>query len=808
MTQLLFDLRFAVRLLLKQRGFTVVALTLMGLGIGANSALFSVVHAALLRPLPFAQSERLVWLTETVKHDGNLETRPLSYPDFRDWKANVKGLSAMGTFAGATLTLGADGNPEHIPAEFVSEGYFEALGVSAALGRTFLPEENEVPDAHAVAVISHGLWQRRLGGTRDVVGRTLLLNERSFTIVGVMPEGVGGWDTRAQAWVPMMMISMDRGAATLERRGERWLSAVGRLAPGASLKGVQGELDTISARLAQVHPTTNAERGARAQLAQEAMFGELRPALLMLWGAVGFVLLSVCANIANLLLARAVARQHEMAVRVALGASRGRLVRQLVVESLLLAILGGVLGLLFSIWLMDLLRLLIPEGFTTRLRFGLEAPVVLFNLGCALCAGLLVAVLPAIKLSHPSFLDALRDRSAQSGPGRGRLRNLLVATNVAVAVVLLVGAGLMVRSFQSLSRVDAGFNHEDVLTLTLHLPRERYQASALVDFQERLQERLSAIPFFTAVSFSSDVPLGPRLSAGMVGVTPEAVGSAEERIRMYRHSVAPSFFSTLKVPLLKGRVFTSADKEGMPRVAVISRSLEKRMWPRKGALGQQLNVGNGTMVEVVGVAGDVRFRDLTETRDQEPDLYFPLAQSPQARLTVLMRTSAERAAALRAVGSVVHELDPKLALDNVASIEEYVARELSPTRLSMLLLGAFAGIALVLVSLGLYGLIAYMVSQRHKEIAIRMALGARMQDVLALILKQGLMPVAMGLAVGLPAALGLSRLISSQLFGLSPFDPLTYISIATLLLTLSGVSCYLPARRATKVEPAAALQAD
>lgn len=808
MSHLLSDLRFAMRLLLKQPGFTAVVLMLLGLGVGANSAIFSVVHATLLSPLPFPQSERLVWLSETVHRNGGVETRPLSYPNFQDWKAQSKLFSAMGAFSRTTLTLGGDGEPVRIPGEFVSDGYFEVLGAHAALGRGFLPEENEIPGAHAVAVISHALWQQRFAGARDVVGRSLLLNDHPFSIVGVMPKGFAGWEAQAQVWIPMMMLSVEKNATLLGQRGDRWVSAVGRLASGASLKGAQQELDALSTRLSQIYPAVNAQRGARLTLAHEEVFGELRPALLMLWSAVGLVLLSMCANIANLLLARAVGRRKEMAVRLALGANRSQLIQQLLMESLLLAVLGGVLGLLLSSWFIDLLRVFLPEEFAVRLSLGVSAPVILFNFGCALCIGLFIAVVPALNLSSISLLSTLKEDSSQSAPGQGRLRSILVATNVALAVILLVGAGLMVRSFQRLNSVEAGFIPDHVLTLSLSLPRARYQSGMLADFQQRLQERLRAMPLLSSSSLASDVPLGPSSSASLIGVVPEAGDGVQEHIRMYTHFVGPGFFSTLKIPLVKGRVFASSDVEGEFQVAVVSSSLEKRMWPKLGAIGQRLTVSGGKLVEVVGVVEDVRFRNLTGAPSRDPDVYFPLAQAPRARFALLVRTQAQRTVMVKAIRSVVQELDPGLALDNVKSLEEYVDQELLPTRINVLLLSAFAGMTLVLASLGLYGLVAYMVNQRRKEIAIRMALGARASDVLTLILWQGLLPVVVGLAVGVLCALGLSRFMASLLFELSPTDPIIYIAISALLLMLAVLSCYVPARRGLHVDPAIALRAD
>ncbi|RKH08233.1 ABC transporter permease [Corallococcus sp. CA053C] len=808
MSHLVSDLRFAARMLLKQRGFTAVILLLLALGIGANSALFSVVYAALLSPLPFPQPERLVLLSETLRRNGDVEPRPFSYPDFRDWKAQARTFAAMGAFGRTTLTLGKEGEAERVEAELVSDGYFEALGTTPLMGRTFQPEENSTPDAHAVAVVSHRLWKRKLSGARDVLGRSLLLNGRTFTIVGVMPEGFGGWEAQSQLWVPMMMVSLDQGAAVLDERGERWHSAVARLAPGATQKGAQEELDAIATRLAEMYPNTNAQRGARLTPAHEAVFGALRPALLMLWGAVGFVLLSVCVNVANLLLARAVMRQKEMAVRVALGASRTRLIQQVMAESLLLSVMGGALGLLLSVWIIDLLRLLMPEDFSARLHFGLDAPVILFNVGCTLGAGVLVALMPALKLSQPSMLTALKERAAQSAAGKGRVRAILVATNVALAVVLLVGAGLMARSFQRLNAVDAGFVPDGVLTLMVDLPAERYPPDALASFQKRLQERLDTLSLFQAISLASDVPLGSSSSAGLVGVTPEAEGSVEERIRTYRHAVNPGFFSALKVPLKRGRVFSSTDIAGAQRTVVISEALERRMWPRGGALGRQLNLGKGIQAEVVGVVGNVRFRDLTGEPAKDPDIYFPLAQAPRKQLAVLGRTSADRTLALGAIRSAIREIDPSLVPDNVMDLESYVAAELLPARLNVLLLGTFAMMALVLASIGLYGLIAYVVGQRKQEIAIRMALGATAPDILRLILRQGMAPVVAGVAVGIPLALALSRLVASQLFGLSPTDPTTYLSIAALLLTIAAMSCYLPARRGTRVDPIIALRAE
>lgn len=803
------DLRYGVRMLLKTPGFALVAIFTLALGIGANTAIFTVVNALLLRPLPYPEAERLVVVNTTMRRE-TVEVRATSYPDFVDWRDQNTVFEQIAARVINSFSLLGDGEPERVNGELVSANYFSLLGVQVARGRTFLPEEDRTPATHRVAVVGYGLWQRRYGGNPKLVGQTIQLSDGNYTVVGIMPEGFRGISDQAELWLPMMMISSARETRDLQTRDQRWHSAIARLKPGVSLQQAQAELDTIARRLEQTYPDSNANRGVLVAPLHEQLFGSMQLMLWILLGAVGCVLLVACANVANLLLQRAATRQKETAIRLALGATPRRLIRQLLTESLLLAVSGGVLGMLVALWCMDFLVALSPVTFPSFVKLTLDARVLGFSLLISVLTGVLFGLAPALQAARPALNEVLKDggRGTSGGLGRSRLLGSLVVAEIALALVLLIGAGLMIRSLQHLQAVDPGFDSAQLLTLRFSLPAQKYHSEQAATFNQQLRERLQTLPGVQAVALSSDLPLSGNTSAGPVELEGQSVVPAGSEIRMYRHRVTPGFFATLSIRLVKGRDFTADDHAQAPKVIIVSESLAQRYWPGQDPIGKRLREhgSDNPWWSIVGVAAEVKYRGLPQNPNADPDVYFPLLQRPTNNLSLAVRVEADPAGLINAIRSELQKLDPDLPVFSVTTMAQQVARQTTQARFSTWLLSIFGGLALVLAAVGIYSVMAYAVEQRTHEIGIRLALGAKTGDVLKLVIGQGMKLALLGVALGVGAALALTQLLTRLLFGVAAADPLTYAVIAVALASVALLACWLPARRATRVDPLVALR--
>jgi putative ABC transport system permease protein len=809
MNNLWQDLRYGARMLVSKPAFTLAAMAIIALGIGANTAVFSMVNAVLLRSLPYQDSERLVALSGIIRRE-TVEPRSISYPDFADWRSQNRVFERMAALDSVSFSLTDGDQPERINGELVSADYFPLLGVEAARGRTFLPEEDATPDTHRVALVGYELWQRRFGSDPAMVGRSITLNGGLYTVVGILPRGFRGISSQAEIWLPMMMVSSVRYAAILQDRDEHWHRAIARLKPGVTLAEAESEMEVISRRLEQSYRETNANRGARVTLLREELLGNFRPALLILWGAVFFVLAAACANVANLLLVRAMGRQKEIAVRLSLGATRSRLIQQLLTESLLLALMGGLLGVLLALWSTDFLLSISPVRFPAFVHINIDKQVLAFSLGVSVLTGVIFGLVPAIQSSSLNLHETLKDggRSATESARAARLRASFVVSEVALAMVLLIGAGLMIRSFERLQAVDPGFESERLLTMEMSLPRSNYNRNQIIAFNQRLLEDLQSLPSVEAVALVTDLPLSGSTSAGPIKVEGQPEAPPGSEIRMYRHGVSPGFFATFGIPLVRGRDFTPQDNAQSSKVVIIGQEMAERYWPGEDPVGKHIaEIGSkNSWLTIVGVAEEIKYRGLPRNPDNDPDVYYPLLQFPDRDLCVAVRTDTDAATMAAAVREQLQKIDPMLPVHNVRAMSEFVADQKAQSRFSTLLLTLFGAVALLLAAVGIYSVMAYSTRQRTREIGIRMALGAQTSDVLGLTIKRGLKPVIVGVAVGLAGAFAITRLMEKLLFGVSATDPTTFLAIALLLIVVALAACYLPARRAAKVDPQVALR--
>ena len=809
------DLRYGARMLAKKPGFTLVAILTLALGVGANTAIFTVINAALLRPLPYEDAERLVAVTTTMRRE-TVEVRSASYLDFVDWRDQNTVFERIAAQSAPSFTLTGAAEPERVNGELVSADYFPLLRARAAFGRTFLPEEDRAPDTHRVALVGYDLWRRRFGGSPALLGQVIQLNDGNYTVVGIMPEGFRGISDGAEIWLPVMMSSSVRDAGALQRRNQRWLSTVARLKPGVTLAQAQAEMDAIMGRLEQAYPNTNRNRGARVTPLNDQFFGGLQLTLWVLLGAVGCVLLVACANVANLQLQRAAGRASEMAVRLALGATSQRLIRQLLTESLLLALIGGALGVLIALWSVDFLVKLSPVTFPSFVKLSIDARVLGFSLLISVLTGALSGLAPALQAARPALNETLKagGRNASGGLGRNRLLGSMVVSEIALALTLLIGAGLMIRSLQRMQAVDPGFNSERLLTMRVSLPLQRYPRERIIAFSQQLRERLQSLPGTESAALSSDLPLSGSTSAGPVELEGAHEAQAGDEIRMYRHRVTPGFFSTLGIPLVKGRDFTADDHAQAPRVVIISESMARRYWPNEDPIGKRLREDSrGTStpnpwLSIVGVVGEVKYRGLPQNPNADPDVYYPLPQSPVGNLFLVARSGIDPNSLVSGVRGVLQKLDPNLPAYEVTMMAEQVTNQTTRSRFSAWLLSVFGALGLVLAAVGIYSVMAYAVEQRSREIGVRVALGARATDVLKMVIGQGMRLALLGVALGLGAALVLTQLMKQLLFGVTAVDPLTYGAIALLLTLVALLACWIPARRATKVDPMIALRCE
>jgi putative ABC transport system permease protein len=799
------DLRYGIRQLGKSPGFTLIAVLTLALGIGATTATFSVVYGAVIRPLPWKEPERLVRLF-FVSPEGERHGA-FSAPNFVDLRAQSKTLSGVTAIANATLNLSGDGSePERLPGARVSGNYFEVMGMRPMAGRTFAPGEDR-PGSPRVTVISEELWRRRFGGDPGMVGRTLTLNGEPHTVIGILARGTQ-LPSGADAWVPLAFTPGD-----LERRGTVWFAAFGRLAPGATLERATAEGSLIARRLAQQYPDANAGYLETMTLEplQETLIGSSRKPLLLLLGAVSFVLLIACVNVANLLLVRAASRQGEIVIRSALGAGRSRIVRQLLTESIVLALAGGVAGVALAFWATRALVKLAPAGVPRVEELGIDSTALLFALGISLLTGVLFGLAPAFQTSRTDLSAALREGTRGSrGKGGTRARSLLVVAEMALAVVLLAGAGLLIRSFALLQGVKTGFDEKGVVTFNLELPTPKYEdegkrrafTAALV---ERL-ERLPGVEFAGATVSGLPFDGGQDVLSFSIAGRPPAPPGKEDS--MIIGIATPDYFKTLGIPVVRGRAFTPEDRDESPGVMVINEAAARRYFSNQNPLGQRIAMGSrrSTPREVVGVVADFKQDELE--REVEPQMFVPYDQLPWESLAVVLRSNQEAQALAPAIRTAVRELDPDLPLYGLQSMEELVATSTAPSRFYMLLLGGFAFISLVLAAVGIYGVIAYAVRQRTQEIGIRIALGATGDRVLRMVVGQGLALAGVGALIGLLGALYATRGMQSLLFEVSASDPTIYAGVALVLVAVAAVASYLPARRAARTDPQLVLRGE
>jgi putative ABC transport system permease protein len=798
MDTLMQDVRYAVRALVKQRGFTVIAVLTLALGIGINTTMFSVINATLIRPLPQVEMEGLVTLHELHLAEGTMSS--VSLPNLSDWQERSTTLAEVAAFHDSRVILtGAGGEPEVVEAEATTTNLFAMLGVQPMLGRLFLPEEGRAGRGDVV-LLSHHYWSERFGADPAAVGRTLSLDGVAHTIVGVMPPRFGFPDNQP-IWVPI--VSDASGAA----RGSRYLRVVGRLRPDVTIEAAQAELSAIAAALAAQYPETNAGRGVRVNDFYADFVGPVRTPLLVMLGAVGFVLLIACANVANLLLARGAARQKEIAVRVALGAHRGRLVRQLLTESTALALVGATLGIGFAHLGLTLILGAFPFQPPLWMDFSIDRNVLLFTFSLALGTGLLFGAMPALRATRPELMQTLRDggRGTTTGAAQGRMRSGLVVAELALASVLLVGALLMVRSLLALQSVDPGFDSARTVTMRIVTGGEAYAAAGTRDATfERLLAEASSLPGVEATALTSALPLGSGGSASAYVVIGQQDAPGERPMAEYR-SVSAGYFDALGVTLLHGRAPTEQEVAHGEPVVVINRFMAERHWPGTDAIGQQIRIGSRELA-IIGVAPDLRLRSLDER--PVPQVYAPFTLRSPYEMALMVRGSGDIASLTPVLRRIVAEIDASLPLSEAATLTAVIERSVWRERLFSSMFASFALIALLLAVIGVYGVMAYVVSQRTHEIGVRMALGAGNAQVLRMVVRQGAGLAALGVGIGLLLGLGLSRLLSTLLYGVTASDPLTFAATATALVMATLLAAYLPARRAARVDPMVALRAE
>ncbi|HEV3471346.1 MAG TPA: ABC transporter permease [Pyrinomonadaceae bacterium] len=799
------DLRYGVRTLLKNPGFTAVAVVALALGIGANTAIFSVVNAVLLRPLPYRDPDRLVMVWEDNTKGGYPRNTPAA-ANFLDWREQSRVFEGMAAIANQSFALTGAGEPERIDGRRVSASLFPLLGVEPLLGRVFLPEEDQ-PGAGRAVILSHGLWQRRFGSDPNITGKALTLNGESHTVVGVMPAHFRFPAREDELWVPIAFTNEQAA-----NRGTHYLQVVARLRPGVTVEQAQAEMSAIAARLQEQYPSQNTGVGAAVVPLHEQLVGDIRPALLILLGAVGFVLLVACANVANLLLARAAARHKEIAVRVALGASRMRLIRQFLTESLLLAAVGGLAGLLLSLWGVNLLRAFIPESISQVGAVSIDAKVLGFTLLVSLLTGLIFGLAPATQASNFNLNETLKEggRDSSAGSRGNRIRAVLVVAEVAVSLVLLIGAGLLINSFLRLRSVDPGFRADNLLTMRIVLPELKYpdQARRAAFYAEALR-RIEALPGVESAAVTNWIPLVRQGDSNSFTVEGQPDPGPGRSPSVATRVVSPRYFDTMGIQLLRGRQFGEQDRADSPPVVIVSEAMARRSWPGADPVGKRMKMGgynsDAPWMEVVGVVKDVRQFELTA--EPRPQIYLHYEQPAFFRPSnLVVRTGADPLGLAATVRKTVWEIDKDQPVSNISTMEDVLSESISRQRFSMLLLGIFAGVALVLAAVGIYGVMSYSVAQRTHEIGIRMALGAQAADVLKLTVGQGLRLVLVGVAIGLAAAFALTRLMESLLYGVSATDPATLVTISLVLITVALLASYVPARRATKVDPLTALR--
>ncbi len=819
MNNLLKDLRYGARMLLKNPGITFVVILALALGIGANTAIFSVVDAVLLRPLPYPESDRLVFLNETSK---TMDEISISYPNFTDWRTQNHVFEKIGVSNRSSYNLTGIGEAERIVTGQVSADLFAALRVYPAMGRLFTNDEDK-PGAAPVVLLSYALWQRRFGGQSSVLNEPITLNGKSYTVIGIMPQGYQ-YPSRVELWVPVGQLSGEPG--WLQRGNHPGLYGVARLRPGVSFEQAKSEMDSIGANLATQYTDSNAGNGVGMRPLLEIFVGDIRRALWVLFAAVAFVLLIACANIANLLLARAQSRQKEMAIRAAMGAGRWRIARQLLTESVLLALIGGTFGMLIAQWGIKLILYVSPDAIPRSREISLDWRVLAFTVGLSFVTGILFGLVPALQAGIVDVHETLKE-TGRGTSGKHWVRSSLVVVEVATTLVLLVGAGLMIRSFYRLQQVNPGFSYDQLTSFTISLPEAKYKTDDQRDrFYTQLLENLHSLPGVEATAAASGLPLGNNGWQTSFVVDGQPRPPRDQTPLMEACLVTPDYFRAMSIPLKRGRFFDAHDdrsslagkdlsklKEVEKQIAalnsiVIDEEFARRYWPNEDPVGKRIAMGSEErpqFLTVLGVVGRVKMEGLSQDSNRVQG-YFPFAQVPNSDMTMVVKASADPNQLIAAARQQVKAIDADQPIYSIRTMDEIRAESVAPERLNLTLLSVFAGIALVLAIVGIYGVMSYAVTQRTHEIGIRMAIGAQPRDVFRMVIGQGMMLALIGVGFGLIGAFALTRLMASMLFGVKPTDPVTFAGIAVLLTAVALVACYIPGRRATKVDPVVSLR--
>jgi predicted permease len=813
MTGLIQDLRYAVRQLGKSRAFAAVAVVTLALGIGANTAIFSVVNGVLLRPLSFKDPDRLVrvWHVPPAKSFPGMRTFSVSAANYLDWERQNHVFEGMAiyTFHGFTMT-GSD-KPEQVDACAATSGFFSTLGVQPMLGRAFKPEEDQ-PGRSNVVVLSHRLWQEHFGSNPGIVGHDIKLDGQSYLVAGVMPASFQ-FPEFAQMWTPMAWTDKEKAV-----RGEHHSVVIARLKPGIDLKQAQAEMKTISSRLEQQYPEDDKGWGALVVPLHDDMVSDVKPALLVLLGAVGFVLLIASVNVANLALARTFSRQKEIAIRTALGASSVRVLRQVLTESILLALAGGALGLIWAHSGIRLIMAFLADKLPHSIDVGLDAKVLGFTAAISVAVGILAGVLPALRLTRNNVSQSLKQglgRTDADSSGN-RTRSILVVSEVALSLILLVGAGLMIRSFQNLHGVNPGFDSRNVLTMTAMVSRAKFPVPAQqINFFEQVLQKVRTLPGVEAAGAVDDIPLDNGGSHQPIAIEGRPTVPMSEQPEVDVRLISAGYMSAMRIPILRGRDIHDTDLAGRPAVVLISESMARQFWPGEDALGKRLTLTffPDAVREVVGIVGDVKLDGLDQTRPSAA-LYFPLDQVSVPSnggwnsfpMTLVVRSGSGSAGLVSAVSNAVHGVDREMPLRDILTMDALVANSLTQQRFNMLLLGGFAGLALLLAGVGIYSVLSYSVRRSVREIGIRMALGAQLSDVLRGVVFEGMKPTLLGVAIGVGGALALGRVLSGLIFGVKPSDPITFGAVTVLLALIALLASFIPAYRATKVDPMVALR--
>jgi putative ABC transport system permease protein len=822
MQTFLKDIRYSLRMLVKNRAFTFVAILALMLGIGANTAIFSVINAVILRPLPYEESDKLVFLNE---RSPQLEGMSISWPNYQDWKAQNQFFENIGVYNRESYNLTGSGDPERLLAGQVSADMFAALRAKPELGRVFTNDEDK-PGAERVVVISYGLWQRRFGGNPGIVNQTISLNGNSYTVIGIMPKEYR-FPSRVEIWVPVGPLS---GQPTWQERGNHpGLYGVARLKPGVTLEQVRADMGNIAENLNKQFPNSNADSGIKVSPLVEVIVGDIGNALWVLLGAVGLVLLIACANVANLLLARATTRQKEIAIRIAMGASRWRIVRQLLTESVLLSVIGGGLGLLIAQWGVELILAISPGSIPRSQEIRLDTRVLLFTMLISVLTGIIFGMIPAWQSSRTDVHETLKEAARGSTGSRHWIRNTLVVTEVALTLVLLIGAGLLIRSFYRLNQVNPGFSYDNLSSFNISLPQAKYtKQQQRVNFYDGIMQKLHELPGVQYVGVSSGLPLGNNGWQSSFMVVGQPTPPPSEMPLLENSVVSPDYFRAMGIPLKAGRYFTDEDlsspnpaaekdeklSEEMKaysalKTVIIDEEFARRHWPDEDAIGKQIRMGGedprNPVLTVVGVVGRVKMEGLN-AESNRVQAYIPFRQMPMGNMVVVVKSTMETSQLISAAQQQIHAVDPNQPIYDIRTMEKIRDDSIAPERFTLFLLGAFAFVAMLLAVVGIYGVMSYTVAQRTHEIGIRMALGARATDVIRLVVGHGMILALIGTGFGLIGAFAATRVMSSLLFGISATDVLTFLLVSLLLIIVALVACLLPARRAAKTDPLVALR--